>query len=447
MITDEEVIKLLKQRAESDQLEYKEIIDLSSEKGWLRLIKHIIGFANRNGGYMIIGVNDYGKCVGVPPNYKIDEGKLRDKLRKYVNVIPNFLCREYVDDEGRRLIIIKVFSAEEVIIPKKPGIINSHREFDKGAIIFRVGSQTKILEDSVDIRGFIDFLMFKKKMSTERKYAVLVERMKILSSPANIKETLTSNLFPVTQLPNKVYYSNTPYSNKKEIWEAGVMSNGDLPDPFILKEGKLFTFSDLSETSNCLRKLIENDVKVIETKEWFRSEKHRRYLIELLNLNMKSYALKMDLGFYSKKKIFYFKPPMDIATYRKSNKTIKRRVIRYDNKSGYFIHHAARISFTLIDDSLYLFINPTFILTSDGVTPSRDDKAKTLLTKIMDKQFNNIVEDNVNFWIHYLSKGLPVLTIEGMDYTIRISCKSLVSMANFGYDEGKFGKMIKGDEE
>jgi len=138
---------------------------------------------------------------------------------------------------------------------------------------------------------------------------------------------------------------------------------------------------------------------------------------------------------------------MDIATYRKNNKTIKRRVIRYDNKSGYLIHHAARISFTLIEDSLYLFINPTFILTSDGVTPSRDDKAKTLLTKIMDKQFNNIVEDNVNFWIHYLSKGLPVLTIEGMDYTIRISCKSLVSMANFGYDEDKFGKMIKGDEE
>jgi hypothetical protein len=48
---------------EDDRLDYKETMDITSEKHWLELTKDVSAFANTYGGYLVFGVDDGEKKV------------------------------------------------------------------------------------------------------------------------------------------------------------------------------------------------------------------------------------------------------------------------------------------------------------------------------------------------------------------------------------------------
>jgi hypothetical protein len=60
----------------------------------------------------------------------------------------------------------------------------------------------------------------------------------------HIAERLVSNFYRVTNIPEKVYYASTKLREKKELHEYC-----DKAPPFILRDGRLFTFCDLTASA------------------------------------------------------------------------------------------------------------------------------------------------------------------------------------------------------
>jgi len=73
---------------ESEQLDFKERIDLSNTRNWCEIIKDIVAMANSGGGAIIFGITDDGKysdfCCKDLLGY--DTAKISDKVFKYTNM-------------------------------------------------------------------------------------------------------------------------------------------------------------------------------------------------------------------------------------------------------------------------------------------------------------------------------------------------------------------------
>jgi len=55
-LTRETAVFLVEYAEEDDRLDYKETMDITSEKHWLELTKDVSTFANTYGGYLLFGV-------------------------------------------------------------------------------------------------------------------------------------------------------------------------------------------------------------------------------------------------------------------------------------------------------------------------------------------------------------------------------------------------------
>lgn len=86
-LTREIVTELVAHKEEDDRLDYKNTIELSSDKEWLSLTKDISAFANTFGGYLIFGVDNSANIVGVSrdvANFIKDASKVQQKINRNI---------------------------------------------------------------------------------------------------------------------------------------------------------------------------------------------------------------------------------------------------------------------------------------------------------------------------------------------------------------------------
>lgn len=76
------------------------------------------------------------------------------------------------------------------------------------------------------------------------------------SGADRVNEQLVSNLLPVTELPTVVQTAKTSLRRKSDIQSYTKERSTEVP-PFILREGRIFTFSDLHDEDNPLQQAIE----------------------------------------------------------------------------------------------------------------------------------------------------------------------------------------------
>lgn len=62
-LTRDAALFLLDYAEEDNRVDYKQTVNIDSEKEWLSLINNISAFANTRGGYLIFGVDDQNKNV------------------------------------------------------------------------------------------------------------------------------------------------------------------------------------------------------------------------------------------------------------------------------------------------------------------------------------------------------------------------------------------------
>jgi hypothetical protein len=239
------------------------------------------------------------------------------------------------------------------------------------------------------------------------------------NAPDAIPEQLVSNLLPVTGLPTVVQVAGTPLREKDGVRKY----TGDRQaPPFILREKRLYTFSDLHDIENPLQNAI--DVKTLKDEffaPWFASEDRRRWAMELLNLSLKQHCWERHLRFDGKGQRFFFRPADEngktiwwqIGGKRYPRQVTTRHYAYFKGKDGLpkaepfgWRHQALRAGFLHLPNGLFLKLSPTYMLTKeDGKTVRGGSRVGPILSQWLNQERNGQILRSLRFWSLVLTRG------------------------------------------
>jgi hypothetical protein len=261
-----------------------------------------------------------------------------------------------------------------------------------------------------------------------------------------VQERLIANLFPIVELPPRVYAAATALRDKAEVSQCCGSKN--LP-AFIMREKKLFTFSPLREELNPLREAVHSsEISEAVFSRWFGEADRKRWAIELLNVSLKQHAWQRHLRLDSVGKRYFFSP------YKGRPKSLRWRVGTKWSRRGITIPHMAkrsledgrtaeyqigwrhqgfRASFIHVPFGLFLRIEPTWLLTQmDGKTPRGGPHVGPILAHWLNQERNGQVLRSVRFWSLVLSRGKSEIGIETGQTPIRVALTPATGMLGFG---------------
>ena len=110
-MTTQEITKIIAQ-GEGTSIEFKK----AKEKVPASLYETVVSFANTRGGYILLGVDDDGTVVGIPPENKAAFLKnITSALNSKDNINPElYLNPEFIDYKGKTIIVIQVPASSQV---------------------------------------------------------------------------------------------------------------------------------------------------------------------------------------------------------------------------------------------------------------------------------------------------------------------------------------------
>jgi hypothetical protein len=268
-----------------------------------------------------------------------------------------------------------------------------------------------------------------------------------------VTEQLVSNLLPVSKLPTVVQTASTSMRKKEDIRR---FTDNRAVAPFILREGALFTFSDLHDVENPLQNAI--DVKTLRDEPfapWFADEDRRRWAMELLNLCLKQHCWDRHLSFDGKGQRFFFRPFKEgvrektirwqIGGTAHPRKVTSRHYAYLKNAKGEMAkeefgwrHQALRANFMHLPNGLFLKLSPTYMLTKeDGKTPRGGSRVGPILSQWLNQERNGQILRSLRFWSLVLTRGNKT--------ELRITTDHEAIIINLTPTVGSIGFGINGD--
>jgi hypothetical protein len=261
-----------------------------------------------------------------------------------------------------------------------------------------------------------------------------------------IRERIVSNLFPTVELPERVFSAKTPLHEKGDIREY---SKDKSHPPFLLRENRLWTFSDLRNDAAPFGEAVRTQTVTDEVFEaWFSDADHARWAVELLNIYLKENAWRRFLRL-DKDRHRYFFAPHDGRTKKigwwiggkcfsrevTSKHILTRKLadgIKEKFQSGWR-HQACRATFVLLPFGLFLRLEPTWMLTeADGKTPRGGPRVGPILSHWLNQERNGQILRSLRFWSLVLARGKPELLIPTGQKPIRISLTPATGLLEFG---------------
>lgn len=232
----------------------------------------------------------------------------------------------------------------------------------------------------------------------------------------NFQETerIYSNFFRVIEMPFKVKSAKTDFRNKGAVYDEF----GENVPTFIIRENRIFTFSDLTENGNLLRKATNGEIRTEKTRSWINDKDKKYYLLDLLNSYLSSKVYDLDaIRHKGNNKHTYFIPveKQDVridATWDPGKKST--RWVSKPLGNG-FVHKAIQAKFGFVDDEVYLILKPTQCYTKDGYNPVDSKLKNKLSSKAQSYDRNKQYSDNVKFWSFFLSEGKELLSFGPID--------------------------------
>ena len=256
---------------------------------------------------------------------------------------------------------------------------------------------------------------------SEASYGELVrigldESAGLYLGPMPKKETLISNLLPLTWFPRRIWVGASRFNRLEQIWPILRNARRRVSGDWILRGGSVISFQDLQEypwTNICDLGTCED----FDVEEWSDSDDpdRQRYFVELLNraLSEQLYPAvryRRELGCY----LFACEPekaPLRIqyqSLERKSSKTVVQDYKNTNADGERFIwlrHLAFRPRFKRFDDGWYLEITPTYVFTWDGRRLYRFHEE--WLSRIKQIEKNRAVLSALALWADYLVNESP----------------------------------------
>ena len=213
-----------------------------------------------------------------------------------------------------------------------------------------------------------------------------------------------SNLLEIVKLPDVIWHAGTNAQKPRELFEN--TRESWLP-PFILHKRRLFTFHDLSISTNPLCSQIDvNDTKKMSIEEFTRMHGKPRF-VWLLKECFYRHLEARDLCVDKKRMRAYFSRDDNNsrsieyqARVRRATRTVvTRKKNRWEHQSFWF-------RFEHFVDTWTLVMLPSYVFTSDGRRNLLEQKlVNKLSTSRQSRDYNNTIHNDLVFWAWILSSG------------------------------------------
>jgi hypothetical protein len=243
-----------------------------------------------------------------------------------------------------------------------------------------------------------------------------------------IRETLFSNLLPVLRLPRFVYSAPCKYNDSQEreaarhiVYRSGVREM----TPFIIRNGSLFCFQNLSDDGSPFRDLLlEKNVERYASEEWWDDPNLLGWYQSLLNNALNKLTGRRGLNLNRKPRQYYFQPTalglVREVIYRPLNQASATRQVVWQpiiKKTGlprpYWLHRAVTLRFHRVGQEHWcLSIEPSFRVTTDGQHPLASENIGSKVTRKMARMFNYDFLSEVQFWRDFLSESQPRIVLD-----------------------------------
>ena len=308
---------------------------------------------------------------------------------------------------------------------------------------------------------------------------LIAERSPIDAYPDIIKERLYCNLLPVERLPSNVYLS--PIADKvRRINSSGDLVipskqqflniiredqvNKQLDHPFTpafrVIEDNIISFHDLQDPEGPLSSIVEVDeVAEVPVSDFISDNDNRNLVVSLLNMSVRRHITRVGLTIDDTRKKgdrFFFPPAnngQNIIKWRPVRKSATRTVAKPCYKDGalsFWIHRAAYIRTLYLADRFYVQIEPTWVITEDGIKVKGGANIGRLLIKWTGPERNLHLLFHIRFWTSVLRQkqysGLGI-SIRVGDDSIRLSSIPAIVDESMGIAADQGNLMAELDEE
>jgi hypothetical protein len=243
-------------------------------------------------------------------------------------------------------------------------------------------------------------------------------------------EVLTSNLLYIKQHPRRLFFYESKYSTKKEIFEQ-LQDQGEAPY-FLLYSSKVITGHSINKNYEkfCSTAIVNPDSPtIVELTEILKKQELRRNLVELMNIIFKDFVAKKGIGYHKDYRRYYFLKPKDGALRVIDKKSIKtgreseKKVVTYHEygKDKFFRHVAFEVDYIFNQGSIYMVVNPKYLFTLDGKETLKPSKITTYTNFLTSQEWNDQVQDQIYVALNFLSNaesGIGILNTNEMRFIV-----------------------------
>jgi hypothetical protein len=219
--------------------------------------------------------------------------------------------------------------------------------------------------------------------------------------PTGGPESLVSNLLPVIQYPTAIWSDFTKAEKKQDVWKAWP---GAKVAPFLLHGGRLFAFTAPSEPKNPFVKFWGGtNLRQERPIDWIKDSIRAPLLVGLFNQALSEHCYQLRIRRAKLEKSQYFCPTFDgkSRAFRWGEGARVRTLAKMaENAKGepFGVHHSAQMRFIILDDEIYLLIEPGWLFTDDGIRPMTGRQVGVLSTKWGGRERNAAVLRNLLMW-------------------------------------------------
>lgn len=202
---------------------------------------------------------------------------------------------------------------------------------------------------------------------------------------------------------------------------------------FKIWNNSIVTFENLAEEYNSYRKLvIPQTIRKESIETWLDDEDKNRIIVELLNREMRHYAIAKGLYYFENKNKFYYTLEEDNrkeqwhSRYRRATKEVAAKMYAEQLKDFIYWHVAFSPNFIQLGRKGFFYrILPTFVITDDGRNPRTGPEEGTIITRLSYDRYNSMYLNTVLFWMHQLGNGGDIqigdyLTISSEPLTVEL---------------------------
>ena len=413
---------LINRDREDVLVDFKETISISREWAFAKIVKDIFGFANRGGGFILIGFRERKEGApkglepngrptqfqraGLPEDFHVDQADLQAKFNAYSNAAIQLGYREFsreVDGEMKKFAIMYIPASTKVLKPVKDGVYRDDsgrvkRAFEKGTIFIRRGTQC--------LPATKEDVAWIEKRAQKEGY-----RVSLLSGqPDEIQEYLYSNMFKIARLPQVV-----STVRPKAFTRGEDTVSGKLPPDLVYRlwNDSMVTLGDVSPFSNpAVTTLSPVSVHADELTSWLADSDKRRVIISLLNKELAFRARRLGMLQEPRRQKFYYgcdgeyrNESWTTRQGRPSSLKVAGRIWAQQLMRSIYWHLAVEANFIYLGDELILRLNPSLQLTSNGRKAVFGPREGTVITRLIYRWYNATYLTQLLFWIWRLAEG------------------------------------------